>query len=114
MRIVSIEKQTRPTLNLPGFAHGLSTAGHQPALEARWRPTVGNPAHCLLDHKTKEDIPFRSPVQQCAGITSVEIERTTYIALKEAGFEDVRNYYGSWNEWSRDPELPIHEGVLAE
>jgi thiosulfate/3-mercaptopyruvate sulfurtransferase len=38
----------------------------------------------------------------------------TYIALKEAGFEDVRNYYGSWNEWSRDPELPIHEGVLAE
>jgi thiosulfate/3-mercaptopyruvate sulfurtransferase len=38
----------------------------------------------------------------------------TYIALKEAGFEDVRNYYGSWNEWSRDPGLPIHEGVLAE
>jgi thiosulfate/3-mercaptopyruvate sulfurtransferase len=38
----------------------------------------------------------------------------TYIALKEAGFEDVRNYYGSWNEWSRDPDLPIHEGVLAE
>lgn len=38
----------------------------------------------------------------------------TYIALKEAGFEDVRNYYGSWNEWSRDSGLPIHEGILAE
>lgn len=38
----------------------------------------------------------------------------TYIALKMAGFENVRNYYGSWNEWSRDHELPIHEGILAE
>ncbi|MCM2309294.1 MAG: hypothetical protein NDI91_17700, partial [Sulfuritalea sp.] len=46
---------------------------------ARWRPTVDNPAHCLLDHITKDDIPFRSPGQQRAGLTSVEIERTTYI-----------------------------------
>jgi thiosulfate/3-mercaptopyruvate sulfurtransferase len=37
----------------------------------------------------------------------------TYIALKMAGFNKVRNYYGSWNEWSRHPELPIDEGVLA-
>ena len=37
----------------------------------------------------------------------------TYIALKEAGFKKVRNYYGSWNEWARSPELPIHDGVLA-
>jgi thiosulfate/3-mercaptopyruvate sulfurtransferase len=37
----------------------------------------------------------------------------TYIALKMAGFKNVRNYYGSWNEWSRNAELPIHEGVLA-
>lgn len=37
----------------------------------------------------------------------------TYIALKMAGFRNIRNYYGSWNEWSRHPELPIHEGVLA-
>ncbi|WP_299878381.1 sulfurtransferase [uncultured Cocleimonas sp.] len=34
----------------------------------------------------------------------------TYIALKEAGVKDVRIYFGSWNEWSRDPELPIEEG----
>jgi len=37
----------------------------------------------------------------------------TFIALKEAGFKHLRNYYGSWNEWSRDFELPIHEGLLA-
>jgi thiosulfate/3-mercaptopyruvate sulfurtransferase len=37
----------------------------------------------------------------------------TYIALKMAGFKKVRNYYGSWNEWSRHLDLPIDEGVLA-
>jgi len=31
----------------------------------------------------------------------------TFVALKEAGVKDVRLYFGSWNEWSRDPELPI-------
>ena len=35
----------------------------------------------------------------------------TFLALKEAGFEDVRIYFGSWNEWSRDPSLPIEEGL---
>jgi thiosulfate/3-mercaptopyruvate sulfurtransferase len=32
------------------------------------------------------------------------------IALKEAGIKDVRNYFSSWNEWSRDPSLPIETG----
>ncbi len=31
----------------------------------------------------------------------------TFLALKQAGFTDVRMYFGSWNEWSRDPALPI-------
>lgn len=35
----------------------------------------------------------------------------TFIALKEAGVKDVRTYFGSWNEWSRDPSLPIEEGI---
>ena len=34
----------------------------------------------------------------------------TLVALKEAGVKDVRLYFGSWNEWSRDPSLPIEEG----
>jgi thiosulfate/3-mercaptopyruvate sulfurtransferase len=37
----------------------------------------------------------------------------TFVALKEAGIKDVRIYFGSWNEWSRDPSLPI-EGPLAK
>lgn len=31
----------------------------------------------------------------------------TFLALKQAGFSDVRMYFGSWNEWSRDASLPI-------
>lgn len=34
----------------------------------------------------------------------------TFLALKQAGFKDVSMYFGSWNEWSRVPELPIDEG----
>lgn len=34
----------------------------------------------------------------------------TLIALKEAGIKDVRNYFSSWNEWSRNPDLPIETG----
>lgn len=33
----------------------------------------------------------------------------TFMALKQAGFTDVRMYFGSWNEWSRDPALPIDD-----
>jgi hypothetical protein len=34
----------------------------------------------------------------------------TLVALKEAGIENVRMYFGSWNEWSRNARLPIEEG----
>lgn len=34
----------------------------------------------------------------------------TMLALKLAGIQDVRNYFMSWNEWSRDATLPISEG----
>ena len=37
----------------------------------------------------------------------------TYIAMLMAGFTKLRNYYGSWNEWSRHPELPIDDEKLA-
>jgi thiosulfate/3-mercaptopyruvate sulfurtransferase len=37
----------------------------------------------------------------------------TYVAMKMAGFKRIRNYYGSWNEWSRDMSLPIDDKVLA-
>lgn len=35
----------------------------------------------------------------------------TFVALEEAGVKDVKIYFGSWNEWSRDPSLPIEEGL---
>jgi thiosulfate/3-mercaptopyruvate sulfurtransferase len=35
----------------------------------------------------------------------------TYVALKQAGFENVATYFGSWNEWSQDESLPIEEGL---
>jgi thiosulfate/3-mercaptopyruvate sulfurtransferase len=38
----------------------------------------------------------------------------TFLALKNAGVKDVRMYFGSWNEWSRDPSLPIEEGLPVE
>jgi len=35
----------------------------------------------------------------------------TLVALHEAGVHDVRMYFGSWNEWSRDENLPIETGL---
>jgi thiosulfate/3-mercaptopyruvate sulfurtransferase len=35
----------------------------------------------------------------------------SFLALKQAGVRDVRIYFGSWNEWSRNPALPIEEGL---
>jgi len=34
----------------------------------------------------------------------------TYVALKLAGFTRLRVYFASWNEWARDPSLPIESG----
>jgi thiosulfate/3-mercaptopyruvate sulfurtransferase len=38
----------------------------------------------------------------------------TWVALKLAGFKHVRNYYGSWNEWSRNSALPSISVRLAD
>ena len=36
----------------------------------------------------------------------------TYVALRTAGFDNIKVYFGSWNEWSRDASLPIESDVL--
>jgi thiosulfate/3-mercaptopyruvate sulfurtransferase len=38
----------------------------------------------------------------------------TLIALKEAGITNVKNYFASWNEWSRDMSLPIETGAPTD
>ena len=38
----------------------------------------------------------------------------TFLALREAGIRNVKMYFGSWNEWSRDFDLPIEEGGFAQ
>ena len=38
----------------------------------------------------------------------------TFVALQLAGFKHIRNYLGSWNEWSRDDKLPINDEVLPD
>jgi len=35
----------------------------------------------------------------------------TYVAMRLAGFDKLRIYLGSWNEWSRDERLPIETGL---
>ncbi|CAF4952066.1 unnamed protein product, partial [Rotaria socialis] len=34
--------------------------------------------------------------------------------LKEAGYSNVKNYFASWNEWSRDFQLPIDDRILVD
>ncbi|CAF1469618.1 unnamed protein product [Rotaria sordida] len=34
--------------------------------------------------------------------------------MNQAGYTNVKNYFASWNEWSRDPQLPIDDKILDE
>lgn len=34
---------------------------------------------------------------------------STYLAMRMLGYDNVRTYFGSWNEWAQDDSLPIEE-----
>ncbi|CAF1230549.1 unnamed protein product [Rotaria sp. Silwood1] len=34
--------------------------------------------------------------------------------MKQAGYTNVKNYFASWNEWSRDPQLPIDDRIFVD
>ncbi len=38
----------------------------------------------------------------------------TYLVMKMLGYDNVKTYFGSWNEWSKDPSLPIEKGAPQE
>lgn len=38
----------------------------------------------------------------------------TFVAMRLAGFKHMRNYFGSWNEWSRDNNMPINDEVFED
>ncbi|MBD2563057.1 MULTISPECIES: sulfurtransferase [Nostoc] len=81
--------------------------------------------HHLMN--SESEIPtFRSPdeireICQSVGITSESIvyiycfkgsrAANTFVALEQAGIS-AKNYFGSWNEWSRDFSLPIDSTVM--
>ncbi|MEH2086067.1 sulfurtransferase [Nostoc sp.] len=81
--------------------------------------------HRLMNSESQIPM-FRSPdeireICQSVGITLESIvyiycfkgsrAANTLIALEEAGIS-ARNYFGSWNEWSRDLSLPIDSRVM--
>ncbi|MBE8987327.1 sulfurtransferase [Nostoc sp. LEGE 12450] len=82
--------------------------------------------HHLMN--SESEIPtFRSPEEireicQSVGITPESIvyiycfkgsrAANTLIALEQVGIS-ARNYFGSWNEWSRDFSLPIDSRVIS-
>jgi thiosulfate/3-mercaptopyruvate sulfurtransferase len=50
--------------------------------------------------------PAREVVSYCqAGIRAAEI----YFALRLLGYERVRLYDGSWEDWSANPALPVEK-----
>jgi len=77
-------------------------------------PTVGS-AHAVLEAgKIRPD--SGRLLQECGVDPESEIvpychrgarSANTYYALKHAGLPRVRNYIGSWHEWSARRELPI-------
>jgi len=73
-------------------------------------PLFRSPAE-VLDICTKAGITPQDPVY----IYCFKGSRAsnTLVALTLAGFTDVRNYFASWNEWSRDAVLPIEMPALA-
>ena len=77
--------------------------------------------------KKMDDVPmFKSPgeIREIASQVGITPDSTvniycfkgarasnTFVALNEAGIKDVKIYFASWNEWSRDMSLPIEEGL---
>ena len=36
----------------------------------------------------------------------------TLMALQNAGYKNVKNYFASWNEWSRNENFPVDDSKI--
>ena len=71
-------------------------------------PMFKSPAEILADCATVGIRPDTPVVIYCFKGARAS---NTFVALEEAGINNVAIYFGSWNEWSRDPSLPIEGGL---
>jgi thiosulfate/3-mercaptopyruvate sulfurtransferase len=70
-------------------------------------PMLKSPEEVLAECRTAGITPDKTVYLYCFKGARAS---NTFLALKEAGFKTVKMYFGSWNEWSRDPSLPIESG----
>ena len=70
-------------------------------------PMLKSPEEVLAECRTAGITPDKTVYLYCFKGARAS---NTFLALKEAGFKKVKMYFGSWNEWSRDPSLPIESG----
>ena len=107
----------------PGEFRGADDAPTYGALRSGHMPTAVNiPWNTLLDEtgrlKPREELgeiliakgvrPDARIITYCTGgVRSAH----TWFVLTMLGYPDVRNYAGSWWEWSLDRKLPIEQGV---
>ena len=83
----------------------------------------------LMDEPTSPKATFKSPevIREILSAKGFEPEddviiycfkgsraSNTFAAMRSAGFTKLRNYLGSWYEWSVDDSLPIEVGTRAE
>jgi thiosulfate/3-mercaptopyruvate sulfurtransferase len=95
-------------------AFGEARGGHLPgALHLDWRELLGHDGRldrerALARLATLGLTPETPLITYCTGgVRSAH----TWVLLRALGWRDVRNYDGSWWEWSADPERPL---VTAE
>jgi len=115
--LASIDHPQRLILDVRGDSEWLraapteqSKAGHiQSAIHRVWTAVVDPVSHCFLPPDRLQALfadagldPDKEVIVYCqGGIRAAH----TVVALKLAGYRSVRNYEGSWGEWSR-ADLP--------
>ncbi|NKB80463.1 MAG: hypothetical protein GKS05_00915 [Nitrospirales bacterium] len=94
---------------------GLPRAGHIPqAINIPWNKFLNADAtvkDSTLIKKMLEDLGLRQDQEMITYCLGGVRSAWLYLILRFAGFEKVRNYPGSWWEWSRDFAAPVEKDV---